>query len=194
MEAWFDGLSALEQTLFVIAVFATTVFVIQTVFTLFGIGETDDADPDQGAIADDVERAGGVPFGDIFTIRNGVSFLMGFGWGRADGVRLGPHAHHLRVPGGHDRWFGVRWHQHGVVGADVHAPARGESAHGTRRRAAGHHHAGGAGAPLRHCKVRVSVQDRLLECHAITDGNAPDRNSAVTVAGLAGSQLAVAGA
>ena len=29
MTAWFDNLSTLEQTLFVIAAFATTVFVIQ---------------------------------------------------------------------------------------------------------------------------------------------------------------------
>ena len=42
-------------------------------------------------------------------------------------------------------------------------------------------------------KVSVSVQGRLLEWHAVTDGGALDRNSSVTVVGLAGSQLIVAG-
>ena len=40
-------------------------------------------------------------------------------------------------------------------------------------------------------KVSVSVQGRLMEYHAITDGEALRRNSAVTVLGFAGGQLIV---
>ena len=194
MAAWFDGLSALEQTLFVIAMFATTVFVIQTVFTLFGIGETDDADPDQGAIADDVERAGGVPFGDIFTIRNGVSFLMGFGWGGLMAYDWGL-AHTIfvflagMVVG--SVFVGINMGLLALMSMLRHEGnlrmERAVGQPGTITLVVPAHRSGIG-------KVRVSVQDRLLECHAITDGNALDRNSAVTVVGLAGSQLVVAGA
>ena len=71
MNAWFDALSTLERTLFAIALFSTLVFAIQVVFSLFGIGEGDEAVPG----GDDL------PFGDVFTIRNGMAFLMGFSWG-----------------------------------------------------------------------------------------------------------------
>ena len=71
MNEWFNALSTLEQTLFAIALFSTLVFAIQVVFSLFGIGEGDEM-----TLGDD-----GLPFGDIFTIRNGVAFLMGFSWG-----------------------------------------------------------------------------------------------------------------
>ena len=85
MSEWFDGLSALQQALFVIALFSTSVFAIQVVFSLLGIGEMDEAEAgevpnlDEGAIGDDV--GGDTAFGNIFTIRNGVSFLMGLSWG-----------------------------------------------------------------------------------------------------------------
>ena len=78
MNEWFDALSTLEQTLFAIALFSTLVFAIQVVFSLCGIGEGDEA-----TLGGD-----GLPFGDIFTIRNGAAFLMGFSWGglMADGL------------------------------------------------------------------------------------------------------------
>ena len=37
----------------------------------------------------------------------------------------------------------------------------------------------------------MSVQGRLMEYHAVTDGEALKRNSAVTVLGFSGSQLVV---
>jgi len=79
MSAWFDALSSLQQTLFAIALFSTLVFAIQVVLTLFGLGES--GDPDLGGVADDIDGGRGIPFSDLFTIRNGVSFLMGFAWG-----------------------------------------------------------------------------------------------------------------
>ena len=193
MAAWFDNLSTLEQTLFVIAVFATTVFVIQVVFTLFGIGEADDADPNQGAVSDDIGRGGGVPFGDVFTIRNGVSFLMGLGWGGLMVYSWGVTNTFLVLVAGMfvgSLFVGINMgllalmsmlrhegnvHMENAVGQ----PATVTLAVPERRTGVG--------------KVRVSVQDRLLECHAITDGGALARNHSVTIVGLAGSQVIVAG-
>ena len=193
MGVWFNGLSALEQTLFVIAVFATTVFAIQVAFTLFGIGEVDDADPDQGAIADDI-GASGIPFGDIFTIRNGVSFLMGLGWGGLMAydwglthtalallVGLFVGAVFVAINMGLLVLMSMLRHEGNL---DVEN-AVGQP--GTVTLAVPEHRSGVG-------KVSVSVQGRLLECHAVTDGGTLDRNLSVTVVGLAGSQLVVAGA
>lgn len=193
MGAWFNGLSALEQTLFVVAAFATTVFAIQVAFTLFGIGEADDADPDQGAIADDVGTSD-IPFGDVFTIRNGVSFLMGLGWGGLMaydwglthtvlallvGMFVG--AVFVGVNMGLLALMSMLRHEGNLdVENAVGRPATVSLAVPERRSGVG--------------KVSVSVQGRLLECHAVTDGGALARNMSVTVVGLAGSQLVVAGA
>ena len=191
MSAWFDNLSTLEQTLFVVAVFATTVFAIQVVFTLFGIGETDDADPNQGAVSDDIGR-GGVPFGDVFTIRNGVSFLMGLGWGGLMVHGWGLSNTFLVLLGGMfvgSLFVGINMGLLALMSMLRHeGNLRIENAVGKpatvtltvpeRRTGVG--------------KVRVSVQNRLLECHAITDGGALARNHSVTIVGLAGSQVIVA--
>lgn len=191
MSAWFDNLSTLEQTLFVVAVFATTVFAIQVVFTLFGIGETDDSDPNQGAVSDDIGR-GGVPFGDVFTIRNGVSFLMGLGWGGLMVHGWGLSNTFLVLLGGMfvgSLFVGINMGLLALMSMLRHeGNLRIENAVGKpatvtltvpeRRTGVG--------------KVRVSVQDRLLECHAITDGGALARNHSVTIVGLAGSQVIVA--
>ena len=193
MGAWFDGLSGLEQTLFVIAAFSTTVFAIQVAFTLFGIGEADDADPDQGAISDDI-GASGIPFGDIFTIRNGVSFLMGLGWGGLMAYDWGLTHTAFAL------FVGL------FVGAVFVGINMGLLALMSMLRHEGNLHAENAvgqpgtvtlAVPERRSgvgKVSVSVQGRLLEWHAVTDGGALDRNMSVTVVGLAGSQLIVAGA
>ena len=191
MSAWFDDLSTLEQTLFVVAVFATTVFAIQVVFTLFGIGEADDADPNQGAVSDDIGR-GGVPFGDVFTIRNGVSFLMGLGWGGLMVHGWGLSNTFLVLLGGMfvgSLFVGINMgllalmsmlrHEGNLrIENAVGKPATVTLAVPERRTGVG--------------KVRVSVQNRLLECHAITDGGALARNHSVTIVGLAGSQVIVA--
>ena len=192
MGAWFNDLSALEQTLFVIAAFSTAVFAIQVAFTLFGIGEVDDADPDQGAIADDIGGSG-IPFGDIFTIRNGVSFLMGLGWGGLMAydwglthtvfallVGLFVGAVFVGINMGLLALMSTLRHEGNLhVENAVGQPATVTLAVPERRSGVG--------------KVSVSVQGRLLEWHAVTDGGALDRNRSVTVVGLAGSQLIVAG-
>ena len=174
MTEWFDALSGLQQTLFAIALFSTLVFAIQVVFTLFGIGEV-----------------GETEFGDLFTIRNGVSFLMGFSWGglmaydwglrhiffvMVVGLALG--ALFVAINMGFFALMSLLKHEGnvriknsigrlGIVSLAVPASRTGVG------------------------KVSVSVQDRLLEFHAVTDGGAIPRHTSITVLGLAGSQLIV---
>ncbi len=192
MTEWFDGLSTLQQTLFVVAVFSTVVFAIQVVFTLFGIGEADGADDlDQGAIADDVGGSG-IPFGDIFTIRNGVSFLMGLSWGGLMAHEWGlVHAVFVLLVGlftgslfvainmGLLALLSMLRHE-GNLRLENAIDQEGVVTLGVPR---GRHGVG---------KVSVSVQGRLQEYHAVTDGDALARSSSVRVVGLAGSQLIVA--
>lgn len=191
MTEWFDSLSTLQQTLAVVAVFSTAVFVIQVAFTLFGIGEVDESDPDQGATADDVGGSG-IPFGDIFTIRNGVSFLMGLSWGGLMAYDWGlTHTSLVLLVGL-------------IVGSLFVAVNMGLLALLAMLRHEGNLRVENAigqegivtlGVPRGRQgvgKVSVSVQGRLLEYHAVTDGDALARSSSVRVVGLFGSQLVVA--
>ena len=193
MAEWFEGLSALEQTLFVVAAFATTVFVIQVAFTVFGIGEADDADPSDGAIADDIGGASGIPFGDIFTIRNGVSFLMGLGWGGLMAYDWGLTHTALALLVGFfvgALFVGINMGLLALMSMLRHeGNLRMENAIGQAGTVtlAVPESRSGVG------KVSVLVQDRQLECHAITDGSALNRNTSITVVGLEGSQLVVSG-
>ena len=195
MTEWFDGLSALQQALFVVALFSTSVFAIQVIFSLLGIGEVDEADVgevsnlDEGSIGDDV--GGDTAFGNIFTIRNGVSFLMGLSWGGLmaydwglthialvvlvglvvgaffTGINMGLLA--LLAMLKHEGNVRIE-NTVGQSGTVTLAVPKGRSGVG---------------------KVSVSVQGRLMEYHAITDGEALRRNSAVAVLGFAGGQLIV---
>ncbi len=87
MSEWFDALSTLQQSLFAIALFSTLMFAIQVILTLFGIGEAGETGAsDLAGGADGTDGGRGMPFSDLFTVRNGVSFLMGFTWGGTDGL------------------------------------------------------------------------------------------------------------
>ena len=195
MTEWFDGLSALQQALFVVALFSTSVFAIQVIFSLLGIGEVDETEAgelpnlDDGSIGDDV--GGDSAFGNIFTIRNGISFLMGLSWGGLmaydwglthivfvvlvglvvgaffTGINMGLLALLAMVK--HEGNVRIE-NTVGQTGTVTLAVPEGRNGVG---------------------KVSVSVQGRLMEYHAITDGDALRRNSAVTVLGFAGSQLVV---
>ncbi len=197
MAEWFDALSGLQQTLFAIALFSTLVFAIQVVFTLFGIGEANETelgsgDPDQVGVTEDVGgRQGGIPFGDLFTIRNGVSFLMGFSWGGLMAYDWGlRHTFFVMVVGlalgslfvainmGLFALMSLLKHAGNVrIKNSIGRPGTVSLAVPSGRTGVG--------------KVSVSVQGRLLECHAVTDGDAIPRHASITVLGLAGSQLIV---
>ncbi len=186
MTEWFDGLSGIEQFLFTTGVGSTLIFTIQFFMTLLGITD-DDADTDGGDGVDD-----GYSFGDIFTIRNGVSFLMGLSWGGLMVYDWGL-THPLFVATGGSMvgsffvainmvlLFGMSKLKHeGNVKLEnaIDQQATVTLVIPERRTGIG--------------KARVLIQGRLKEYHAVTDGDALQRNSAVTVLDISGSQLVVA--
>jgi len=72
---WFDGLETLQQVFWGCALAGSLVFVIQAVLTLIGMDSTDmDVDIPEGDTLD----FGGL---SMFSVRNLVNFLVGFGWG-----------------------------------------------------------------------------------------------------------------
>ena len=191
MAEWFESLSTLQQTLFVVAAFSTTVFAVQTLFSLFGIGDVDEPDPQTGTIAEDVGT--GSAFGDVFTIRNGMSFLMGLSWGGLMAYDWGwTHIFFVLLVG---LFVGTLFVAINMGLLALLSMLRHE---GNLRIENAIGQAGvvtlvvpderkGAG------KVSVSVQGRLLENHAVTDGHVLERGASVRVVGLAGGQLIVAG-
>ncbi len=184
MTEWFDGLSGIEQFLFSTGVFSTLIFAIQFSLSMFGIS---DDDSDIGSDGAD----GGIEFGDAFTIRNGVSFLMGFSWGglmaydwglthtffvASVGILLGSFLVGVNML----LLFGMSQLKH-------QGNVRLENAIGVEARVT---------LSIPRCrtgvgKATVSVQGRLKEYHAVTDGETLNRNTAVTVLDLSGSQLVV---
>lgn len=182
MNEWFDALSTFEQTLFALALFSTLVFAIQVVFSLFGIGEGDATALDSGDL----------PFGDVFTIRNGMAFLMGFSWGGLMAHDWGLTHPFLAVLVGLVLgciFVAVNMGLFALVSMVKHeGNVRLQNAVGRPGTVSLVVPAGRTGVG----KVSISVQGRLLECHAVTEGEAIPRNTSVTVLGLAGSQLIVA--
>ena len=78
---FFDELPRLMQMFWVCAITGTMVMVIQLVLSIAGIGDMD-ADVSAG---DGLDASTGA---DLFTLKNLVNFLVGFGWG---GVTLRPY-------------------------------------------------------------------------------------------------------
>ena len=80
---WWAGLSAVMKVLWGVTLGASLIFVIQTVLTFIGADADasglDGADIDGSGIADaaDADLGGG---GNLYTFRNLVNFLLGFGW------------------------------------------------------------------------------------------------------------------
>jgi membrane-bound ClpP family serine protease len=182
---WFDGLSGIEQFLFSTGVFSTLIFAIQFFLTLFGLtGDDGDVDGD----IDDGEFS----LGDIFTLRNGVSFLMGFSWGGLMAYEWGlEHVLLVAIVGFMIGTAFVAVNMVLLVGMSrlrhdgsiqlenaVNQEATVTLPIPERRTGVG--------------KVMVPIQGRLKEYHAVTDGEALTRNTVVTVLEITGSQLVVA--
>ena len=188
MTEWFDGLSGIEQFLFTTGVGSTLIFTIQFLMTLLGITD-DDADTDGGDGADD-----GYSFGDIFTIRNGVSFLMGLSWGGLMVYDWGlTHPLFVATGGSMVGSFFVAINMALLFGMSKlkhDGSIRLENAIDQRATVTLSIPASRQGIG----KVRVSIQGRLKEYHALTDGDALGRNAVVKVLDVTGSQLVVAGA
>ncbi len=176
---WYDALSGIQKVLFLTGAFSTVIFLIQLMLTFVGlddnIGDSDD----------------GIAFGDIFTIRNGVSFLMGFSWGglmaygwgleSAIGVAfVGFVIGSTFVGVNMLLMFGLAQLKHdGAINLNNAIDQTGTvtlpiPANRT-----------GVG------KVMVAFQGRLKELHAITDGDQLARHTEVIVRDTAGSQLVV---
>jgi len=184
MTEWFDNLSGIEQFLFSTGVFSTLIFAVQFFFSVFGI-----MDDDSDSSGDGGESS--LSFGDVFTIRNGVSFLMGFSWGGLMAYDWGlTHPLLVAIVGIPLGFL--------LVGLNIvllFAMSKLKSEGNIRLENAIDEDAtvtltipgnrAGVG------KVRVSIQGRLKEYHAVTDGEALSRNTTVTVLDLSGSQLIV---
>ncbi len=185
MGEWFEGLSTLQRSLLGVAGFSTAVYSIQTLLTLTGL--LGDAD-----VGDAGSDGDGNSFGDLFTVRNGVSFLMGFSWGALMATGWGvANAFLLVVVGllGGSTFVGLNL---GLLALMAMLESRGNvdtaSAPGAdatvtltvpaSRRGVG--------------KVTVSVSGRLMEYHAVTDDGTPlARGSSVVVREVSGHQLVV---
>lgn len=75
---WYNGLSDVMKVFWICGGVSTLVFIVQFILTFIGVGDTD-ADFDFGGEAGDTMDFGGVM--SLFSVRNIVNFLMGFGWG-----------------------------------------------------------------------------------------------------------------
>ena len=77
MEEWWSSLGLFMQSVWCITLFASLVFVIQTIMTFIGMDTDGVMDVDVSAdTATDVDSG---PF-QLFTFRNFINFLLGFGW------------------------------------------------------------------------------------------------------------------
>ena len=77
---FFSSLEPLQKLFWAIAGVATLIFLIQTILTFIGLGtDTDiDAGPADVDVAGDVSGDGGLH--GVFSFRNLVNFLLGYGW------------------------------------------------------------------------------------------------------------------
>ncbi len=80
---WFSAFSPLEQVFWACAIISSVIFIIQMVLTLIGMDSSDvDVDfdvADFGSVdSDTMDLGGGI---SLFSIRNLINFLLGFGWG-----------------------------------------------------------------------------------------------------------------
>ncbi|WP_065220341.1 MULTISPECIES: NfeD family protein [Butyricimonas] len=77
MEEWWNALGLFMQSVWCITLFASLVFIIQTILTFVGMDADGGMDVDMGSDMPGDGDAG--PF-QLFTFRNFINFLLGFGW------------------------------------------------------------------------------------------------------------------
>jgi len=180
MGQWLTELSTTEHFLLSIAVLSTSIFLIQTVLSLIGI---DDDSSSEAELS--------LTFGDMLTIKNGISFLVGFSWGGLIVYDWGVTNTLLITLCGF--LFGSTLvfvnmallvalaqlkHQGNIqLENAIDQQATVTLVIPPQRSGVG--------------KVSISLQGRLKEYHAITDGDALSRHTQVTVRDLIGSQLLV---
>ena len=77
MEEWWSSLGLFMQSVWCITLFASLVFVIQTIMTFIGMDI--DGGMDVDVSTDTTADGDSGPF-QLFTFRNFINFLLGFGW------------------------------------------------------------------------------------------------------------------
>ncbi len=75
MMDFFVGMSTLQQSFWWVAIIASLIFLVQLIFTIIGTDFTDGLGADFDGDLDAVHG----PF-QLFSFRNLINFLMGFGW------------------------------------------------------------------------------------------------------------------
>ena len=75
MNNFFEGMTSLEQTYWIIAILGSSIFVVIFALTFIGVGDTDMEADISDINADD----GGVGF-QFFTFKNVIAFFTIFGW------------------------------------------------------------------------------------------------------------------
>lgn len=75
MMDFFDGMSTLQQSFWWVAIIASLIFLVQLIFTIIGTDLSDGLGADFDGNLDTVHG----PF-QLFSFRNLINFLMGFGW------------------------------------------------------------------------------------------------------------------
>lgn len=83
LSAWWEALSTLQKFHWIIAVPATTIFIVQLIMTLVG-GDADDFDTDGDGDFDAADDGM-----HIFSIRSITSFLMFYGWSGLAAIQRG---------------------------------------------------------------------------------------------------------
>ena len=185
MSEWFETLSMVEQSLFLVAVFSTAIFAIQFLLTLTGFSDEGDFDTESDGSSFD--------FGDIFTLRNGITFLMGFSWGGLMAYEWG--LSHPFAAAFIGSIVGTVFVAANLVLLFALSKIKNsgnlnlDNAIDEEGRVSLTVPAGRTGVG----KVTVAVQGRLKEFHAVTDGAELSRNTPVVVLEVLGSQLVVAG-
>ena len=74
----FNSLEPLQKFFWTIACCASLVFIIQTIMTFIGLGT--DADVDAGPMDGSVDSMEDGSLSGVFSFRNLVNFLLGYGW------------------------------------------------------------------------------------------------------------------
>ncbi|MFC5282553.1 hypothetical protein [Pedobacter alpinus] len=77
MNNWWASLDTFDQTIWLITIPVTVIFVLQMIFTFLGMDSNNDLDADFDG--DMSSEHGQAPF-QLFTFRNFTNFLLGFGW------------------------------------------------------------------------------------------------------------------
>ena len=78
--SWWAGLSLVMKILWGVTLTATLVFIIQSILTFLGADADSDFDVDVDASADGSDLSNIDGGSNLYTFRNFVNFILGFGW------------------------------------------------------------------------------------------------------------------